>query len=224
MIKSASAQQPITPAIDITATLIQQARDKNWAAVIMDAQNGGNVNATFQNEQGVHVTPLLHLVQNIDDFFVKAPVQIQLPVVYKVKGHIKGTHIAHLNTEKTALSYNPVEIAATLIYLGAEIDKKASDGLTTPLLAASQQIPLQPTNFAGKNGAGLAKKKLNLELIELFVKNGADVNVQDCINFKKGVFFEAEKLANKNPEFPQEKPRAMLYNAIDRGLKKRAGI
>lgn len=210
MLTSAAAQSSEMTFNPIaTAKLIEAAQGLRYKNVIDFAELNGNINATFTNTKGIEVTPLKHLVDNIDSFVSDG---FTIGRVNKFKGKVVAVGATRVTTKAATAAGNPVEFTQRMLELGADANFAA------PLLSAAQQYPLENPSFTDIK----VKKPLLGKIVTLLVEHGADVHVKDDGKFKEGLFFQAARIAGKDPAFPVVQPKASLYDAIVKGGELRA--
>ena len=204
-----------------TEKLINAAKELNFKGVIDFAEVGGSINATFSNKDAIQVTPLQNLVQNIESF-IKV---VKTPTPVTVKSNANGKPVANVRItatiDKAVVTGNPIELAKQMIELHTTVDARFAD-TTNALLSAAQQYPLEQTNTTI---VGMTKKNVLTQLITLLVEKGADAHVKDTGSFKDGLLLTATRLAGKDERYPLEegkKPRALLFDAITKGMVNRA--
>lgn len=194
----------------LNTNIVDAAKQLDFARVNYYATQGEDINATFSTETAQNVTPLHHLIANIDSFLVK----YEDPTTIKItNGKAVSEHT--LNFPKETINPALFEEVQKMIELGAKVDAKLATG-ETPLLLAAQQYPLQQ-----QVQCNLDKKQFLLKLITLLVEKDADENIADNSQFKQGVMTTAKQLAGLDPAVKVEKPRTMLFSAIKAGIDKR---
>ncbi|MGE3320396.1 MAG: U-box domain-containing protein [Candidatus Berkiella sp.] len=194
----------------LNTKIVEAAQRLDFNEVIACAELGANINATFDTRTATKVTPLIHLVNNVDSFIVKGTSQRPTTITTNFRG-VQTQRTVMSTVTEDVLKEDLFKYVSKMIELNAKVDAKLQTG-ETPLLLALQQYPLVPTNIS------FAKKGFLTKLIELLVQNGADLDVADSHHFKNGVMLTALHLAGKDPSKPVERPRAMLFNTINRGL------